>query len=137
MEKVEKQKKVYDYTMKYVFLAIFVLIASQPMQVSSCDMDDTRQTSQHGSDNIDHGNMDHGNMDHGGGNEMDCCDHDPAVPSDNCDSMVDCGLCTAAVMAFSVFTMDAIFKTDTQLYLPDIDDPLSRFKTPPFRPPIA
>ena len=117
--------------MKYVFLAIFVLIASQPTQVSSCDMDDTRQTSQHGS------NMDHGNMDHGSGNDMDCCDHDPAVPSDNCDSMVDCGLCTAAVMAFSVFTIDAIFKVDTQLYLPDIDDPLSRFKPPPFKPPIT
>jgi len=132
MEKVKKENKVYDYTMKYFFLAIFVLIASQPMQVSSCDMHESRQASQHGSDD-----MDHGNMDHGGGNDMDCCDHDPAVPTDNCDSMVDCGVCTASVMAFSVFTMYSVSKADTRLYLPDIDEPLSRFNPPPFKPPIA
>lgn len=132
MEKVKKEKKVYDYTMKYVVLAIFVLIASQPMQVTSCDMHESQQTSQHGSNK-----MDHGDMDHGDGNDMDCCDHDPAVPSDNCDSMVDCSACTAAVMAFSIFTIDTIFKVDSQMYLPDIEEPLSRFNPPPFKPPIA
>lgn len=118
--------------MKYVFLAIFVLIASQPTQVSSCDMQDSRQTSQHGSNN-----MDHGDMDHGGGSDMDCCEHDPAVPADNCDSMADCSACTAAFMAISTFTTDTVFKVDTQLYLPDIDEPLSRFNPPPFKPPIS
>ena len=132
METLKKEKKVYDYNVKYVFLAILVFIASMPVEVLSCDMQDAQQTAQHGSDN-----MDHGNMDHGGGNDMDCCDHDPAVPSDNCDSMVDCGLCTAAVMAFSVFTMYLVSKADTQLFLPDIDEPLSRFNPPPFKPPIA
>ena len=132
METVKKEKKVYDYNVKYVFLAIFVFIASMPVEVLSCDMQDAQQTSQHGSDN-----MDHGNMDHGAGNDMDCCDHDPAVPNDNCDSMVDCGVCTASVMAFSVFTMYLVSKADTQLFLPDIDEPLSRFNPPPFKPPIA
>ncbi len=47
-------KKMYDCVMKYVFLAIFVLIASQPMQVSSCDMQNAQQTSQHGSHDMDH-----------------------------------------------------------------------------------
>ena len=128
--------------MKYVFLAIFVLIASMPVQVSSCDMHDARQTSQQGSHDMDHANMDHDNMGHGGIDQdgaqgMDCCDHDPAVPSDNCDSMVDCSVCTAGIMAFSVFTIYAIFKADTRLYLPAIGEPLSRFNPPPFKPPIV
>ncbi|MGB5488443.1 MAG: hypothetical protein WBN06_13705 [Lysobacterales bacterium] len=113
--------------MKYVFLAIFVLIASMPVQVSSCDMHDSQQTSQHGSHD----------MDHDGGMGMDCCDHDPAVPSDNCDSMFHCGVCTAGVMAFSAFTINSIFKTNTRLYLPDTGEPLSNINPPPFKPPIV
>jgi len=127
MERVKTENKVYDYAMKYVFLAIFVLIASMPVQVSSCDMHDSQQTSQHGSHN----------MNHDDGPSMDCCDHDPAVPSDNCDSMLDCSVCTAGVMAFSSFTINAIFKANTRLYLPDTGEPLISFNPPPFKPPIA
>lgn len=137
METVRKEKKVYDYAMKYVFLSIFVLIASMPVQVSSCEMHDARQTSQQGSQGMDHANMDHRNMGQNGSQGMDCCDHDPADPSDNCDSMLDCGVCTAGVMAFSAFSIATIFKTNGSLYLPDTGEPLSSFNPPPFKPPIA
>jgi hypothetical protein len=137
MEKAKIENKVYDYTMKYAFLAIFVLIASMPVQVSSCDMHDAQETSQQGSTGMDHANMDHGTMDQGGKQGMDCCDHDPAVPSDNCDSMLDCGVCVTGVMAFSVFTSDTVLKAHGRLYLPDTGEPLSRFNPPPFKPPIT
>jgi len=113
--------------MKYVLLAFFVLIAAQPMQVMSCDMHDSQQTSQHGSHD----------MNHDGGQDMDCCDHDPSVPSDNCDAMSHCGACPAGVMAFSTFTVSTPFKTNARLYLPDTGEPLSNFNPPPFKPPIA
>ena len=113
--------------MKYVFLAIFVLIASQPMQLASCDMHDSQQTSQHGSHD----------MNNDGGQSMDCCDHDPSVPSNNCDSLTHCGASLTGAMAFSTFTVNAIFKTNTRLYLPDTGKLLSSFNPPPFKPPIV
>ena len=91
--------------MKYVFLAIFVLIASQPVQVSSCDMHESEQTSQHGSHD----------MDHGDGQGMDCCDHDPSVPSDTCDSVFHCGACPTGVMAISSFVVNVVFKANFKL----------------------
>jgi len=119
--------KVYDCVMKYVFLAIFVLITAQPVQVMSCDMHDSQQTSQHGSHD----------MNSDGEQGMDCCDHDPSVPSDSCDSIFHCGACPTGVMAFSALTVNAIIKTHTRLYLPDTGEPLSNFNPPPFKPPIA
>jgi len=113
--------------MKYVFLAIFVLLASQPMQVSSCDMHDAQQTSQHGAHDMDHGDS----------QSMDCCDHDPAVPSDDCSSMSHCGAFTASVMAFSSITVNVIFNASSRLYLPDTSEPQSSFNPPPFKPPIV
>ena len=113
--------------MKYVFLAILVLFATQPRQVMSCDMHDTQQTSQQGS---------HA-MDHGEGQGMDCCDHDPSVPSDNCNSMSHCGACPAGVLAFNSLTVEPVFNTNSRLYLPDTGEPLSRFSPPLFKPPIA
>jgi hypothetical protein len=113
--------------MKYVFLAIFVLLAAQPMRVSSCDMHASQQTSPHASQGMD--------SDHGKG--MDCCDNDRSAPSDGCDSMFHCGACTAGVMAFSLFTANTAFKTNSHLYLPDGGEPLSNFDPPPFKPRIA
>ena len=119
--------KVYDSAMKYVFLAIFVLIATQPTQVMSCDMHDSQQTSNSGAHNMDHGDMP----------DMDCCDHDPSVPSDNCDSTSHCSPCTAGVMALTSYTVSTIFKASSRLYLSDTGEPSSRFKSPPYKPPIA
>jgi hypothetical protein len=118
---------MYDGVMKYVVLAIFVLIASQPLQVSSCEMNNAQQTSQHGSHD----------MDHDDGSSMDCCDHDPSVPSDNCDSQSHCGAYPTSVMAISALTINVIFKSNTRLFLPDTGEPQSSFNPPPFKPPIA
>ena len=109
--------------MKYVLLAIFVLFAAQPLQASSCDMCDGQNTghSQHDSDMQD----------------MDCCDHDPADTDDGCDAMSHCGACTAGVMAIYPSTVNAIFSTNSRQYLADTGDPLNKFSSPPFRPPIA
>jgi len=113
--------------MKYVFLAIFVLIAAQPAQHMSCNMHDSQQTS----------HSDTQPMDHSGGQIMDCCDHDPAMPSHNCDSMSHCGASSVGVMAFSSIAVNVLFSSNPRLYLSDTGEPLSRFKSPPYKPPIA
>jgi len=113
--------------MRYVFLAIFVLIASMPMQVSPCDMHESQQMSQQGSHGMDHDAM----------QTMDCCDHDPAVPSDNCNSIFHCGACPTGVMAIHSFVINTVFKAHSRLVLPDSTDPQSNFNPPPFKPPIV
>jgi len=119
---------MYHIVMKYIFLAIFVLIATQPVQVMSCDMhDDARQTSQNA----------HHDMNHDVEEEMDCCDHDPSVPTHQCDSMSHCGAGTTGALAFNSLSVNEIFKTVSRLYLHDPGEPLSRFNPPPYKPPIV
>jgi hypothetical protein len=117
--------------MKYLFLAIFVLLAAQPFQASYCDMQESQEAPQSG-----HG-MQHGSMADADGTGMDCCDHDPSTPSDSCDSMSQCGACVSAVFAINPSTVITIFNVDSRLYSADINEPLSSFSSPPFRPPIS
>jgi len=118
---------MYHIVMRYIFLAIFVLIATQPVQLMSCDMHDSQQTSQNA----------HHDMDHDDGQAMDCCDHDPSMPTDQCDSMSHCGAATAGALAFNSVSFNTVFKTVSRLYLPDTGEPLSRFNPPPYKPPIT
>ena len=117
--------------MKYLFLAIFVLLAAQPFQVSYCDMQEPQETSHGGHD------MQHGSMADADGTGMDCCDHYPSTPDDNCESMSQCGACVSAVLAINPSTVITIFNVDSRLYLPDTNNRLSSFSSPPFRPPIS
>lgn len=118
---------MYYIVMKYVFLAIFVLISTQPVQVLSCDMHDSQQTSHSASHP----------MDHDDGQDMDCCDHDPSTTPGQCDSMFHCGTGTTGVLAFNSLTVNTTFKTVSRLYLPDTGEPLSQFNPPPYKPPIT
>lgn len=113
---------VYDFLMKYVFLAIFVLLAAQPLQASLSDMCGAQGTSF-----TPHGDMDN----------MDCCGQDPTESSDNCDPMSHCGACVAGVVTVSTDTTNAISPTNFRQYLPDTGEPLKRFSSPLFRPPIG
>ena len=131
LNQIRNSAKVYHIVMKYVFLAIFVLFAAQPLQASSCDMQSSQGTSHSGHD------MQDGPMAEGDGAGMDCCDHDPSVPSDNCDSMSHCGACTTAVVAINSSTVNVIFSLNCRQYLAGTGEPLSRFSPPPFRPPIS
>ena len=123
--------KVYDSVMKFVLLAIFVLFAAQPLQASPCDMCDGQSSghSQHG-DMLD-GDMDHGDMD------MDCCDHDPTDSSDGCGSMSHCGACTAGLTAISPSAYRAFFNSGSLQFPMVTNKSLSRYSSPPFRPPIV
>jgi len=123
--------KVYDASMKYVLLAIFVLFAAQPLQASACDMHDAQDTS-----HSQHGKM-HDNPMDDGGQDMDCCDDDPASPDKGCDSMSHCGACTAGVVALNPSTFNPIFDLNLQQCLLTTGEPLSRFGPPPLRPPIT
>ena len=118
--------------MKYVLLAIFVLLAAQPLRASLCDMCDAQETTQGA-----HGDMDHGDMDHGNMQDMDCCDQDPAGSHDSCDSMSHCGACTASVVVLNADMAISIFTVVSHQFLSDAGEPLYRIKSPPFRPPIA
>ena len=124
---IRNSVKVYDSVMKYVLLAIFVLFAAQPLQASPCDMFDGQNT----------GHSQHGDMHDGDMQDMDCCDHEPADTGDSCGSMSHCGACTAGVMAINPSVVNAIFSTNSRQYLHDTGEPLNRFNSPPFRPPIA
>ena len=113
--------------MKYVLLAIFVLFAAQPLQAVSCDMHDAQGTS--------HGQ--HDDMQGNDGMDMDCCDQEPSVPADNCESMFHCGTCTAVAVAISPSAINVNFHPGSHPLLLGNGEPVNRFNTPPFRPPIA
>jgi len=113
--------------MKYVFLAIFVLLAAQPMRASSCNMHHAQPTGHHASHDMDHGN----------GQDMDCCDHEPAMPPDHCDSMFHCGACPAGLLTLDTPALNTGFKTCSRVFPTDAGEPLSNFIPPPYKPPIA
>ena len=113
--------------MKYIVLAIFVLLAAQPLQASFCDMHDAQDTPQ----------SQHGDMHDNDGHAMDCCDDDPADSSDNCGSMSHCGACTAAVVAIVASPLSIIFSASSYQHMANSGLPQSKFYSPPFRPPIA
>jgi hypothetical protein len=118
--------KGYDVVVKYVLLAIFVLFAAQPLQAAPCDMHDTQGTTHN----------QHGDMQENSDMDMDCCDHDPSAPADNCDSQFHCGASTAAVTINSG-TVNVNFSPGSRHFLPGSGEPISAFSSPPFRPPIA
>ena len=117
--------------MKYVLLAIFVLFASQPSQLVSCDMHNGQDTS-----HSQHGNMHDSPMDDQG-QGMDCCDHDPDKKDDACDSLLHCGAFAAGFVAVTPSVLDTVFSSNAQQMLDIVDGILSRSGSPPFRPPIA
>jgi len=123
--------KVYDASMKFVLLAIFVLFAAQPLQAASCDMHDGQDTSLN-----QHGNMHDSPMDDQG-QDMDCCDHDPDNKGDACDSLSQCGAFAAGFVAVTPSTLDTVFSSNAQQIFDIADGILSRSGPPPFRPPIA
>jgi hypothetical protein len=112
--------------MKHVILAIFILIAVQPVQASLCAMD-----------------MDMG-MEHGAQHEMDtdgshpdCCDNDKQGPSGPCDPQMHCGAAPAGVAVLDLGPDSATVPVAG--LLPSFrTKPLSpSFDSPPFRPPIS
>jgi uncharacterized protein involved in copper resistance len=113
--------------MKYVLLAIFVLIAAQPLQASECDM----HNGQGATEGL-HADMNHNDM-----QDMDCCDSESQDSMHQCDSMSHCGACTAGVVALDPHVAIAAFMASTNQYLSDTGKPLSHFNSPPFRPPIS
>jgi len=118
--------------MKYVLLAIFVLFAAQPFQASACDMCDGQNTS-----NSQHGDMHDGPMSGDNEQDMDCCDPSPADTKSGCDSMSHCGACTAGAVAMDASVDSAIFGHSSRQYTAGTGELLSKFYSPPFRPPIS
>ena len=113
--------------MKFVLLAIFVFLAALPVQASFCDMHDAQ-----GMSHSQHGDMQDDNE---GG--MDCCDQDPSESSHNCDSMSHCGASTAAGVMIDTSPFGIAYSASSHDHLANSGHPLSCFKSPPFRPPIA
>jgi hypothetical protein len=106
--------------MKYVFLAIFVLLSAQPLQASFCDME-TAQTIHH-----EHSED---------GHKMDCCD-DPTEADDECATMDHCGGCTIGTLSVGTSSMSMNFMVGTRQCHPDYDNKLSNINAPPLKPPI-
>ena len=110
--------------MKHVILAIFILIAVQPVQASLCAMDM--------------------GMDHGEQHEMDtesshpdCCDDDKQGPSGSCDPQIHCGAAPASVAVLDLCTDSASVPVAGQLPLFKNKQLSPSFDSPPFRPPIS
>jgi len=102
------------------------MIAAQPLQGSFCDLHDAQ-----GTELGQHGTMNHDDM-----QDMDCCDQDIA-DMDQCGSMSHCGACAASVAALDAYLANSSFSTEACPYMPATGEPLNRFKSPPFRPPIS
>lgn len=113
--------------MKYILLAIFVFIASLPIEASSCNMHGTQDMSHNQQDDM----MDHGQMD------MDCCDHDGPGASDNCDPLKHCGASASGVVTIDISSLSIAYIAVHIEFTGDSTRALSRYGSPPFRPPIA
>ena len=113
--------------MKYIFLAIFVLFAAQPFQASSCDMHDTQDIS----------HTRHADMQGDNEADMDCCDPDPSDSSHNCDSMSHCGAGSAGFATMESSPVNVAYTAPLPLHFAYSSQALSKFNSPPFRPPIA
>ena len=113
--------------MKYVLLAIFVFIASLPIEASPCNM--------HGSQDMSHNQhadmMDHGQMD------MDCCDHDDSGSSNSCDPLKHCGAHVSGAVTIDTSLVNIAYIIEHGELTSDSARALSRYESPPFRPPIA
>lgn len=77
--------------------------------------------------------MDHGDMDM----DMDCCDHDPIDPTDNCDQMSHCGASASSVVMIDTSEVNVAFLFVQHHANTHSTPTTSQFGSPPFRPPIA
>lgn len=92
--------------MRYLFLSILVLFATQPLQASFCDMGaDQSSSHQAMSDSDMHASMNHGNdsdtdrsSEHDS-DTMDCCDDKSASGAHGCTAIAHCGACPASLVA--------------------------------------
>jgi hypothetical protein len=113
--------------MKRVLLAIFVFIASLPVEASSCDM--------HGSGGAVHGQ--HGDMIDHGQMDMDCCDQgEPDTPCD-CGFLKHCGAAASGIVTVDNSPVNITHINGHTELTGDSARVLSRYGSPPFRPPIA
>jgi hypothetical protein len=113
--------------MKYIFLSIFLLLATQPVPVTACDMHDAQEMSQ----------MQHGNMQEDHGQLMDCCDPERSEPSDTCDPKSHCSVGAAPVVAINNAPVNVFFSKASQRHWTYASHPPSTYSSPPFRPPIS
>jgi hypothetical protein len=113
--------------MKHALLAIFLFIASLPVEASSCDM--------HGSQDVPHsqhgGMMDHGQM------EMDCCEQDSADSSCDCDPLMHCGASFSGAVTIDNSAVSIAYVSAHGELNGHSARTLSRYGSPPFRPPIV
>lgn len=132
-----------------MFLAIFVLLAMQPLQASFCDMCAGQKTAHTAESLADmpHSDMSHADMadtgmhagmDHGDNSQtMDCCDDESSDSDAQCAEMAHCGACPAGNVAVSPSMSSALLSTATIKLDFSSDPPLYRSSSPPYRPPIS
>lgn len=113
--------------MKYILMAVFVFIASLPVEAVSCTM--------HGSQDMSHNQhadmMDHGQTD------MDCCDDEGSGSPGNCDPLQHCGASASGVVAIDTSPVNIAYSIEHGYLTVNATRALNRFGSPPFRPPIA
>ena len=135
--------------MKHVILAFFVFLASMPSQASCESLHASQEApqDQHGEmpaghdmshAGMSHTGMDHSGMDHTGMEKaMDCCDHDPADPTGDCESMSTCRAPVFNFVMADLTPLDAVDINRQQQFSSHAPAPASRFTAPPLRPPIS
>jgi len=132
--------------MKLLAAILVFMIAAQPVQAGSCDMQSSGDPATHGgtqphgtSPIMDHGS-DHG-LDHGAAdpNAHECCHAGETTEGNghsDCANGVFCGSCMAGVVAVTAFPepLDALNAS----YRPATNAGLlfTRHTSPPYRPPI-
>lgn len=117
-----KTEKRYHGHVKQVILALLFVIAAQPVQASSCEMD-MSQVVQHAMD-ID-------------SFDPDCCNHEQPGSSHSCDLLMHCGAAPAGVAVLDT-GLDSCTVPVAGLLSSFKNRPLSpSFDSPLYRPPIS
>ena len=122
-----------------MLLAIFVLLAAQPLQASFCDMCADQKAMHSGmASDEEHGHDMHAGMDHGDDSQaMDCCDDESAAGDDHCATMAHCGACPTGNAAVSPSIAAVMISTAKMKLDFSSDPPVYQNSSPPFRPPIS
>jgi hypothetical protein len=112
---------------KILLLIIVVFFYVQPDTAAACDLVGDPPAQQH---------MDHG-KDHDVEPNHDCCAKAPPDPKPGCDHGMDCGTCTAGVLALAYSTAAGIAMAPAQTNPGSGHPVLPSRSFPLFKPPIS
>ena len=112
--------------MNYLVVILGLLIAAQPLQAGSCDMDASADTALHAG-------MLHDSDERASGH--DCCQPPDSGDRQDCAGMLQCAPCATALTAVPAMSAEMRYAGDRHHAWPDDGRLTPSHSVPPFRPP--